>query len=727
MPVDDEDLDIDADASGRECDGEGASGEEGREGHRGSSGDEINDDNNKDDGGKPAAIGAGIDLAAAATLEPAALEPAAFVPAAADVKQNKKGKGRPPRTGVLKANMATAAGAKTGTFWGEEEMIELLRLGRDEVYRARITGSSTPDWAAIGKRLGRGARAAKRKFDNLVDVDVAVAEGKYVLKRPPNDGMKWNDEEVLELLEFGDPNNRALRLSELGTAEVDWGRIAKRFGRSRDTVTYKFDYEVKGRFKAAAKEGKTTDSPDGGGSNSGTTAVGVTAGKSDSHSSGKSSGKSSDGLSYKPSDTGVEYTKEDPGTSRVGRPPTRGPEADPTKTYHNMTVKAFDKINPESLEATSSQIFAFVEKDEVFVQQLDRSIQQGKKNVPRWKHSIRSALYAYPYFVKTNKKLGGEQVYRLDLAALKDAERKAEEKAMIAAANRRLKAERSARAQERKAANAGERRAGVELRKVKVKSRITTEKQVAAEQVAAEGSASVLVKLNAALRPTDTRRANGPAEAKRHKFAPNASAGKQPSDHSLLDDPMPTFDTSADAPVVMIPVTGHPHQHQHPHQHPHPHQHQHQHLWEGPAHSDGATVASHPEADLVDHSAVNAEVMRLMAQHQIPYFEDDYRARAMHLIKNYEIESLSAEQVFYLMFAPANVGGHDGTGPAAMSPEMLPGNAVPGLYGGHISGHQQQYVNGFEAHSHGFEAHAHAHAIEQQYPPDAEDFAPPPE
>ena len=260
LPVDDEDLDIDADASGRECDGEGASGEEGREGHRGSSGDEINDDNNKDDGGKPAAIGAGIDLAAAATLEPAALEPAAFVPAAADVKQNKNGKGRPPRTGVLKANMVTAAGAKTGTFWGEEEMIELLRLGRDEVYRARITGSSTPDWAAIGKRLGRGARAAKRKFDNLVDVDVAVAEGKYVLKRPPNDGMKW---------------------------------IAKRFGRSRDTVTYKFDYEVKGRFKAAAKEGKTTDSPDGGGSNSGTTAVGVTAGKSDSHSSGKSSGKSS--------------------------------------------------------------------------------------------------------------------------------------------------------------------------------------------------------------------------------------------------------------------------------------------------------------------------------------------------------------------------------------------------------------------------------------------------
>ena len=132
----------------------------------------------------------------------------------------------------------------------------------------------------------------------------------------------------------------------------------------------------------------------------------------------------------------------------------------------------------------------------------------------------------------------------------------------------------------------------------------------------------------------------------------------------------------------------------------------------------------------MDHSAVNAEVMRLMAQHQIPYFEDDYRARAMHLINNYEIESLSAEQVFYLMFAPANVGGHDGTGPAAMSPEilpeMLPGNAVPGLYGGHIPGHLHQYVGGFEAHAH---AHAHALAVEQQYTvsPDAEDFTPPPE
>lgn len=369
--------------------------------------------------------------------------------------------------GLNESNRAIGRGAKTGKFWTDEEMVHLLRLGRDQEYRSEVTGEGKLDWGTIGKSLGRGARAAKRKFDNLDDVDVVQTASGYGLRRPPNDGKKWTDEEVLELLNYGDPNNVEFRYVKQGRTEVDWGKIARKFGRSRDTVSYKFSYEEKNRAKLAAGEGNTACK---------------------NRKSNKICSSGEDRLNSdisEESNTGVEHTVDEDRKlveePRVGRQATDGQKANKANTCHNMAVIAFRKISPLTLEATSSQIFDFIEKDETCAPQLDWSIQPGKKSVPRWKHNIRCVFYAYPYFIKTDRKLEGEHVYRLDVEKMKEAERKAEEKARIAAANRKAREESRAKVKDEKAAKVEKTKANVAMRKAKIKRKIATagEKEVA--------------------------------------------------------------------------------------------------------------------------------------------------------------------------------------------------------------------------------------------------------
>ena len=313
------------------------------------------------------------------------------------------------RSGSTKSNQKVRSGAKTGKYWTDAETIHLLQLGRDEKYREKITGSRTMDWAAIGLSLGRGARAAKRKFDNLQCVEIAPRpDGKgFMLVRPENEGKKWSDEEVIELLQLVDPTNALYRQEKLGAPDVDWKSIARHFRRSRDAVAYKFQYET-----ASFQPGKNEirPGPDGEGFG-GDPNVG--------------SGDNVDGTN------GPEV-----GTSKARK---RHPLA---PSYQSMAISALYNVQPQSLEATSRQICAYIESNPEYAPLLDRSIMPGKKSVPRWKQGIRSALYAYSYFINTDRKDGSDIIWRLDLEVLESTNRQRQERRMIASINRAAKEER---------------------------------------------------------------------------------------------------------------------------------------------------------------------------------------------------------------------------------------------------------------------------------------------
>ena len=298
------------------------------------------------------------------------------------------------RSGSTKSNQKVASGAKTGKYWTDAETIHLLQLGRDKLYRETFTGSRTLDWAAIGLSLGRGARAAKRKFDNLQHVDIAPKpDGNgFMLVLPANEGKKWSDEEVIELLTLGDPTNAAYRQEKLGTADIDWKTIARYFRRSRDAVAHKFQYETE---KCQPGKNEIRPGPNG----------------------DAEDGMNGPGL-------GASSSRK------------RHPSA---PSYESMTISALCNVQPLSLEATSKQ---YIEGNPEYAPYLDRSILPGKKSVPRWKHGVRSALYAYSYFINTDRKDGTDIIWRLDVQVAEATKRQQQERRKAASINKAAREER---------------------------------------------------------------------------------------------------------------------------------------------------------------------------------------------------------------------------------------------------------------------------------------------
>ena len=308
------------------------------------------------------------------------------------------------RSGSTKSNQQVASGAKTGKYWTDAETIHLLQLGRDKQYRETFTGSRALDWAAIGLSLGRGARAAKRKFDNLQHVDIAPRpDGNgFMLVLPANERKKWSDEEVIELLQLGDPTNAAYRREKLGTEDIDWKTIARYFRRSRDAVAHKFQYETE---KGQPGKNGAHPGPDG----------------AESAGDGSAGGGAVDELNG--------------GSNSRKRHPLAA-------SYESMTISALCNVQPQSLEATSKQICAYIESNPEYAPYLDRSILPGKKSVPRWKHGVRSALYAYSYFINTDRKDGGDIIWRLDVQVAEATKRQKQERRRVASINKAAREER---------------------------------------------------------------------------------------------------------------------------------------------------------------------------------------------------------------------------------------------------------------------------------------------
>lgn len=125
-------------------------------------------------------------------------------------------------------------------FWKDAELLELIKLGRNETYRQEITGSKELNWQVIADIFGRGKRSVQRKFDNLKSARVGE-DGSLIL--PPNDGKKWSPQEVEELMKIADPDDGSYRHELFGSHKVDWRKFGEYFGRSFEAVAYKFSYE----------------------------------------------------------------------------------------------------------------------------------------------------------------------------------------------------------------------------------------------------------------------------------------------------------------------------------------------------------------------------------------------------------------------------------------------------------------------------------------------------
>jgi hypothetical protein len=69
---------------------------------------------------------------------------------------------------------------------------------------------------------------------------------------------------------------------------------------------------------------------------------------------------------------------------------------------------------------SAPEIFAAIEADEGFREQLDRSIAPGTQQVPRWRTQVRKTLSAEDIFVKTGDKVDKETVWRLDMSRVAD-------------------------------------------------------------------------------------------------------------------------------------------------------------------------------------------------------------------------------------------------------------------------------------------------------------------
>ncbi|KDD71410.1 hypothetical protein H632_c5090p0, partial [Helicosporidium sp. ATCC 50920] len=75
------------------------------------------------------------------------------------------------------------------------------------------------------------------------------------LPLPANDGKKWSAEEVVELLRLGE--DPAYLKERLDLDKVDWRQLGAHFGRSYESVSYKFSYvKNTGRTEAKTKHAK---------------------------------------------------------------------------------------------------------------------------------------------------------------------------------------------------------------------------------------------------------------------------------------------------------------------------------------------------------------------------------------------------------------------------------------------------------------------------------------
>ena len=122
-------------------------------------------------------------------------------------------------------------------FWKPEEQQELLRIVQDNGYRQQVLGITDISWDVIAKHLGRGKRSVQRKYDNLKG---AIINSDGTLSLPANDGKKWAPEEVAELVRLVD--DESYRQEKLGMEKVDWRVLGQHFGRSYESVSYKFSY-----------------------------------------------------------------------------------------------------------------------------------------------------------------------------------------------------------------------------------------------------------------------------------------------------------------------------------------------------------------------------------------------------------------------------------------------------------------------------------------------------
>ena len=124
-------------------------------------------------------------------------------------------------------------------FWKDEEQAKLLRLVRSAKYRSEVLGNQVMDWDLIADHLGRGKRSVMRKYENIKNTRVSE-DGTLLL--PPNDGKKWSDEEVKELMKLADPDDPSYREECFGITKVDWRKFGEYFGRSYESVAYKYSY-----------------------------------------------------------------------------------------------------------------------------------------------------------------------------------------------------------------------------------------------------------------------------------------------------------------------------------------------------------------------------------------------------------------------------------------------------------------------------------------------------
>ncbi|KAL6782100.1 hypothetical protein ACKKBF_B10655 [Auxenochlorella protothecoides x Auxenochlorella symbiontica] len=138
-------------------------------------------------------------------------------------------------------------------FWNEADQQELLRLASDATYRQTLLGTTELNWDLIAKHLGRGKRSVQRKHDNLKGTSLPTGSGSSIL--PINDGKKWSPEEVGELLRLVEDG--AYRKEVMGMEKVDWRILGQRFGRSYESVSYKYSYvKNTGRLETKTKHAK---------------------------------------------------------------------------------------------------------------------------------------------------------------------------------------------------------------------------------------------------------------------------------------------------------------------------------------------------------------------------------------------------------------------------------------------------------------------------------------
>jgi hypothetical protein len=163
-------------------------------------------------------------------------DPSQFVEANAQMHQMDQQQREAPR-GKSKARAAPPKNDKV--FWKDEEQAKLLRLVRSGKYRLEVLGNQAMDWDAIADHLGRGKRSVMRKYENIKNTKVSE-DGTLLL--PPNDGKKWSDEEVKELMKLADPDDPSYRKERFGITKVDWRKFGEHFGRSYESVAYKYSY-----------------------------------------------------------------------------------------------------------------------------------------------------------------------------------------------------------------------------------------------------------------------------------------------------------------------------------------------------------------------------------------------------------------------------------------------------------------------------------------------------